>query len=109
MQRHAFFLFLGVVGIVLMLSLSTPSDVSLSFLLVPFLLIGFVLYHFFSLLFARVLSWHKKRLNAALVSGFLLMLIVLSSLDQLSLLDILVATIFLVIALAYIHYMHFFE
>lgn len=109
LQHHALSMLVGAVGLVLIFGFSRPSDVSLSFLLVPFLLIGFTSYSFFSLLFSRVVTLQKRRLNASLVSGLLLALLVLSSLDQLSPLDILAASLFLLIAVAYIQYMHFLD
>lgn len=109
LRRHMLSTLVGVVVLVFIFALSKPSDVSLWFLLAPFLLIGFVSYNFFSLLFVKIFSLQRRRLSAILASGLLLVLLILGSLDQLSPLDILVAGFFLMIAVTYIQYMHFLD
>lgn len=88
--------------------LTAPSEVPLYFLLAPFLLIGFSLYHLFSLLLLRRFHYYKKMLTAGLLATVITILLLLSSLEQLSLLDVVIALLFSCIALIYVHYAQFF-
>ena len=108
-RKHILHLSLGLILLGGVFTLTAPSEVSLYFLLAPFLLIGFSLYHLFSLLLLHRFHYHKKRLTAVLLAAVLTILLVLSSLEQLSLLDVVIASLFLCVALIYVHYAQFFK
>ena len=107
-RKHVLYLSLGCILLGGVFMLTAPSEVPLYFLLAPFLLIGFSLYHLFSLLLLRRFHYYKKRLTAGLLATVITILLLLSSLEQLSLLDVVIALLFSCIALIYVHYAQFF-